>query len=131
MKVVVKEEIVFVECILKKNKNNFIATVVEIGKNSKTVVFNRTCGSLEGIEGAKKFTTVALELLGQESFMEFIKRGYKKVGIDLILTFKVDKFVRSYVKGFLTFAQENLEMLFKLEITWTHNGVRSRKLRRV
>jgi len=125
------DKIRHVECILKKNKNNFIVTVVESIGNEKKVVFSRSCGSLVGIRGSKKYTTVALELLGKESFMEFVKRGYKKIGLELVLTFKVDKFVRSFVQGFLTFGKSYAHMFFRLEITFTHNGVRPRKLRRV
>lgn len=125
------EKIAILHCILKKNKNNFISSVLESGYGKKKVLFNRSCGSLPGIKGSKKYTTVAVELLGKEIFLELFKRGYKQMEIELILTFKIDKFIRSFIRGLMLYGKKYVSLIFKLEIIYTHNGIRARKQRRV
>jgi len=121
-----------IHCVLKKKKNNFIINVLEIkGSGKSFVLFNKTCGSLPGIRGSKKYTTVALESLGKEIFMKLFKKGHKFMDIELILTFKIDKFVRSFVRGLILYGKNYIRIFLKLEIIYTHNGIRARKQRRV
>jgi hypothetical protein len=120
-----------IQCVLKKNKNNFIVSVLEVKDGARKVLFNKSCGSLPGIKGSKKFTTVAVELLGKEIFLELFKKGFKRMRVDIILTFKLDKFVRSFLRGFMLYGKAYVSIFFKLEIIFTHNGIRARKQRRV
>ena len=48
-------------CILKRKKNNFFITIMK--SNGVEVLFSKSCGSLAGVRGSKKYTTVALESL--------------------------------------------------------------------
>jgi hypothetical protein len=121
-----------IQCILKKKKNNFIVNLLEVKENNASfVIFNKTCGSLPGISGSKKYTSVALESLGKGCFLKLFKKGYKFMDIELILTFKIDKFVRSFVRGLILYGKNYIRIFLKLEIIYTHNGIRARKQRRV
>jgi len=118
-----------VVCVLKKKKNNFFATFL-IDEGSR-VLFSRSCGSLEGVSGSKKYTTVTVQSLGQKCFVELFGLGYSKVDLLLILKFKVNKFVKSFVRGLFIYGKNHLYVYVRSQLKNTHNGLRGRKLRRV
>jgi hypothetical protein len=116
-------------CILKRKKNNFFITIMK--SNGVEVLFNKSCGSLIGIRGSKKYTTVALESLGKETFLKLFSFGFRNFDLELILRFKIDKFVRSFVRGILLYGKKYVNLNLKVELLTTHNGLRARKQRRV
>ena len=116
-------------CILKKKKNNFFITIMK--SNGVEVLFSKSCGSLAGVRGSKKYTTVALESLGKEAFLKMFSFGYRTFDLELILRFKIDKFVRSFVRGILLYGKNYVNLSLKIELLTTHNGLRARKQRRV
>jgi len=117
-----------VYCILKRKENNFFATVLNTNKN---VVLSKSCGSLLGIRGSKKFTTVALENLGKELFLKLYGFGYITYDFELILRFKIDKFVKSFLRGLLLYGRGFIKLNLKVESLNTNNGLRASKQRRV
>ena len=116
-------------CILKRKKNNFFITIMK--SNGVEVLLNKSCGSLIGIRGSKKYTTVALESLGKETFLKLFSFGFRNFDLELILRFKIDKFVRSFVRGILLYGKKYVNLNLKVELLTTHNGLRARKQRRV
>jgi len=117
-------------CILKKKKNNFFATLMDL--KTGLVIYNKSCGSIAGMRGSKRFTTVALELLGKEIFLRLYASNLKYLPLHLILRFKVDKFVRAFVRGFLLYGKKYIKLKISSEFSLSHNdGMRSKKKRRV
>ena len=57
--------------------------------------------------------------------------GYRTFDLELILRFKIDKFVRSFVRGILLYGKNYVNLSLKIELLTTHNGLRARKQRRV
>lgn len=118
-----------VVCVLKKKKNNFFATFLT--DEGRKVLFSKSCGMLEGVSGSKKYTTVAVQSLGQKAFIEMYGLGYDNIDLLLVLKFKLNKFVKSFVRGLFIYGRSHLFLYVKSKIKNTHNGLRGRKLRRV
>ena len=117
--------------ILKKKKNNFISSVIESTVVGKHLIFNKSCGMLPGIRGSKKYTTVALESLGKESFFVVYEKGCNFLNIDFLLKFRLNKFIRSFLKGFFLYLTIKNKVRLNYRLVYSHNGVRARKPRRV
>jgi hypothetical protein len=116
-------------CILKKKKNNFFVTIIKA--NGSDVLFSKSCGSVPGIRGSKKFTTVALESLGRETFLKIFSYGFRDFDMDLILRFKINKFVKSFIRGFLVYGDKYVNLNLKVQLLNLNSGLRAKKQRRV
>lgn len=115
-------------CVFLKKNNNFFVTILKLNGE---VVFSKSCGSLSGIRGSKKFTTVALEYLGKETFLKLFSYGYKDFDLELIIRFKIDKFVKSFIRGLFLYGKNYFNLELKVESLNINNGLRARKQRRV
>ncbi len=120
----------FIICIVKKKKNNFFVTAVRYGMLLK-VLFVKSCGSLSGIRGSKKHTTVAVESLGKETFLKLFALGFSNASITISFRFRVNKFSRSFCRGFLLYSKLYTKARMESVLKITHNGLRARKKRRV
>ena len=115
-------------CVLRKKKNNFFATVKKLDSR---IIFNKSCGSLTGMRGSKKYTTVAVETLGKETFLKIFALGYKEFMAIVSLRFKIDKFARSFVRGFCLYGKKYMKFKLDCQLNKSHNGMRAKKKRRV
>jgi hypothetical protein len=116
-------------CILTKHNNNFFSTVLKT--NQADVLFYRSCGNLEDIQGSKKSTPVGVEILGKETFIEIFRRGFRDIQLDVVFKFKVDKFARSFLRGVSLYGKPFLEIRVFSDAKLSHNGLRAKKRRRV
>lgn len=116
-------------CVLKRKKNNFFATIIK--ENGRDVLLNKSCGALPGMRGSKKYTTVAVETLGKELFLNLFSLGLGNCNMELVLRSKIDKFSRSFVRGLLLYGKGYVKLQISSEILISHNGIRAKKKRRV
>ena len=115
-------------CVVTKTKNNIFATLWVNGK----VVFVKSCGSLPGMRGSKRYSTVAAELLGKSVFLHLYSFGFRSGQFRILYRFRLNRFSRSFLNGFLLYGRKFFLVTLESSVPIPHSlGLRAKKRRRV